>query len=137
MKEVRDFLATLAKAGKSCKEIKPLVDAAYRDKALIIIQINGIIKAVKEGKISSDHHHCNAKKTKKNDNIVAAVAAAIKKDWRRTVRELATMLGLTYGTIQSNLSEDLGLAMKSTHWVPKLLSTAQKEERVKHSSKFL
>jgi hypothetical protein len=51
MTEVRDFLATLAKAGKSCKEIKPLVDAAYRDKALIIIQINWIIKAVKEGKI--------------------------------------------------------------------------------------
>jgi hypothetical protein len=92
---------------------------------------------VKEGKISSDRHHCNTKKTKKNDNIVVAVADAIKKDWRLTVQELATMLDLTYGIIQSTLSEDLGLAMKSTHWVPKLLSTAQKEERVKHSGKFL
>jgi hypothetical protein len=44
MAEVRNFLATLAKAGKSCKEIKPLVDAAYRDKALLLSQINWIIK---------------------------------------------------------------------------------------------
>jgi hypothetical protein len=49
MTEVRDFVAALARAGKSRKEIKPLVDAAYGDKALSKSQINRIIKAVKEG----------------------------------------------------------------------------------------
>jgi hypothetical protein len=50
MTAVRDFLADLARAGKSQKEIKPLVDVAYGDKIMSIGQINLIIKAVKEGK---------------------------------------------------------------------------------------
>jgi hypothetical protein len=49
--EVWDFVAVLARARKSRKEIKPLVDAAYGDKALSISQINQIIKAVKDGEI--------------------------------------------------------------------------------------
>jgi hypothetical protein len=31
MTEVRNFIAALARAGKGCKEIKSLVDAAYGD----------------------------------------------------------------------------------------------------------
>jgi hypothetical protein len=56
------LVAALARAGKSRKEIKTLVNAAYRDKALPKIQINRIIKAVKEGKSTSDQRHSNAKK---------------------------------------------------------------------------
>jgi hypothetical protein len=62
MTEVRDFVATLARDGTSRKEIKPLVDAAYGDKALSKSQINRIIKAVKEGKSTSDQRHSNMKK---------------------------------------------------------------------------
>jgi hypothetical protein len=57
MTKVRDFVTTLTRAGKSRTEIKPLVNAAYGDKALAISQINRIIKAVKEGKSTSDQHH--------------------------------------------------------------------------------
>ncbi len=62
MAEVRDFIAALARAGKSRKEIKPLVDAAYGDKALSKSQLNRIINAVKEGKLASDQRHSNPKK---------------------------------------------------------------------------
>jgi hypothetical protein len=62
MTEVWDFVAVLARARKSRKEIKPLVDAAYGDKAISISQINRIIKAVKDGKSTSDQRHSNAKK---------------------------------------------------------------------------
>ncbi len=47
--EAQSFLATLARAGKSHKEIKPLMGAADGDKTLSISQINWIIKALKEG----------------------------------------------------------------------------------------
>jgi hypothetical protein len=40
---VRDFVAALTRAGKSRKEIKPLVDAEYGDKAFSIRQIYQII----------------------------------------------------------------------------------------------
>jgi hypothetical protein len=38
--EVHDFVAALARARKSKKEINPLMDAAYGDKTLSISQIN-------------------------------------------------------------------------------------------------
>ncbi len=47
------------------------------------------------------------------------------------------MLGLTFATVQSTFTVDLGLVKKSARWVPKLLSTEQKEERVKRSEEFL
>jgi hypothetical protein len=95
MTEVGDFVAALARAGKGRKEIKPLVDAAYGDKALSKSQINCIIKAVKEGKSTSDQRHSNAKKTKRTEDVEAA---AVEKNRRLTVRELSSMLDLTFAT---------------------------------------
>jgi hypothetical protein len=77
MTEVRDFVAALARAGKRRKEIKPLVDAAYGVKAFSKRQKNRTIKAVKEGKSTSDQHHSNEKKTKRTEDVVAAVAASV------------------------------------------------------------
>jgi hypothetical protein len=54
MTEVRNFVAALARAGKGCKEIKLLVDAAYGDTAMSKSQINCIIKAVEVGKNTAD-----------------------------------------------------------------------------------
>jgi hypothetical protein len=71
-----------------------LVDAAYEDKTLSKSQINRIIKAVKEGKSTSDQRYSNTKKTKRTEDVVAAVAAAVEKNRRLTVRELASMLDL-------------------------------------------
>jgi hypothetical protein len=47
MTEAQNFVAALARARKSRKDIKPLVDAAYGDKSLNVSQINRTIKAVK------------------------------------------------------------------------------------------
>jgi histone-lysine N-methyltransferase SETMAR len=40
-------------------------------------------------------------------------------------------------TIHSNLHKDLGLEKKSARWVPKLLSSEQKEKRVRSCSAFI
>jgi hypothetical protein len=47
------------------------------------------------------------------------------------------MLDLTFATVQSALTIDLRLVKKSARWVPKLLTTAQKDERVQQSEDFL
>jgi hypothetical protein len=77
MTEVRNFVAALARARKGCKEIKLLVDAAYGDTAMSKSQINRIIKAVKEGKNTTDQCHSSAKKTKRSGDVLASIAAAI------------------------------------------------------------
>jgi hypothetical protein len=65
------------------------VDAADGDKTLSISQINRIIKAVKEGKNTSDLPQSSTKKTKRTGNALASITATVENDWWITVRELA------------------------------------------------
>jgi len=51
MTRVQDFIADLAKTGKSAKKIKELTDKAYGDKSLKKTQIYHIISEVKAAKI--------------------------------------------------------------------------------------
>jgi hypothetical protein len=76
-------------------------------------------------------------KTKRTVNIVAAVTADIKEDRRLTCKELASSHGVSYGTMNKILHDDLGLVKKSARWVPNLLSEDQKKERVQTWTEFV
>jgi len=67
----------------------------------------------------------------KNLAFVADIAAAIKKDRRVTIRNLALALGVSTCTIQNTLHKDLNMVKKSARWVPKLLNDQQKRESEK------
>jgi hypothetical protein len=130
MTEVCDFVFSLARVKKTGKEIKPLIDTVYGDNTLSISQINLIIKAMKEGKSFTDQRHSNTKKKTKRTNDVVAAFAAVEKNRCLTVSELTSMLDLTFTTFRSTFTVDLGFVKKSAHWVPKLLTMVQKDERV-------
>ncbi len=66
MTQVRDFVAGLARAGKSASEIKKLVDDAYGDKALGLTSIYYILKRVKAGKSTEDQRKFSAKKNQED-----------------------------------------------------------------------
>jgi hypothetical protein len=114
-----------------------LVDAAYGDKTLSISQINRIIKAVKEGKTTVDLGHSNPKQTRKTDDVMGSITATVEENLQVTIRELATTHGPRFGIIQAILTDNLGLVKKFACWVPRLLSTDQKNERVQCSNAFL
>ena len=137
MTAVREFVAGLARAGKSFKEIEETVKAAYGDKALTRSAIYKIIKLVKAGKPTEDQRKNNAKKNVRNQWLIAPVSAAVGYDARVNIRDIAAANGVSYGTIFNILHKDLGLSKKSARWVPKLLTDAQKEQRVLSSNKFI
>lgn len=137
MSTVHDFVAALARAGKGFAEIQDTTRKAYGDLALKKTAIYDIIKKVRDGKPTADQRHCNAKKTKRSPDVVAAVAAAVKEDARRTVDQLALMVGVSHGTILNILHDDLGLVKKTARWVPKLLTAEQKKERVRVCNKLI
>jgi hypothetical protein len=86
MSPLRDFVAMLARAGKSFKDIQETVAAAYGDRTLKKNQIYAIIKNVKEGKPTSDQWKSNGTRKIRSPAFIADVATAIKKDRRLTVR---------------------------------------------------
>jgi hypothetical protein len=93
MKKVRDFVAGLARSGKSAAEIKTIVDAAFGDQALGLTSIYYILKKVKDGKSTDDQRHLNAKKTKRTAAIVVAVAADVASTGRLAARILPSPMG--------------------------------------------
>jgi transposase len=137
MTKVRDFVAALARAGKSYTEIKNTADAAFGGKTLSKSVIYKILNKVKAGETTEDKRHLNPKKMKRPVDIIAAVAADVKADCRITCRDLATAHGVSFGTVHNILHEEQGLVKKSAQWVPKLLSPEQKEERVQICSEFV
>ena len=137
MSPIRDFVATLARAGKRFKEIQDTVEAAYGIKCLKKTQIYAILKNVKEGKPTEDQRKLNGRRKVRNPAFVADVAADIEKNRRVTVRKLALAHGVSTNTIHNTLHKDLNLSKKSARWVPKLLTDEMKMERVRTSKAFL
>jgi Na+-transporting methylmalonyl-CoA/oxaloacetate decarboxylase gamma subunit len=70
-------------------------------------QINRIIKAVKEGKPPRTGATPTRKKNKQTEDVVVAITAAIEKNWRLTVQELASMFYLTFAMVQSALTIEI------------------------------
>ena len=110
----------LAKDRKSFGDIKKLVDDVYGDKALKKTQIYKILKQVKMGK---NRRGFTKQKTKMTADLIASDGAAVTKDCRVSIQDLARAHGTSYGTISRILHSQLGLVKKSARWVPKLLST--------------
>ena len=134
MTRVHDLVVDLAKAGKSYKEIKETMEAAYPDSALKKTQVYQIMKTVREGGDTTDMRGKRGV-SKRTQAIIDAVEADVLDDRRVTVQYLAVKHELARSTIEVILKDNLGLVKKSARWVPKLLSQEQKEER--HRCSFL
>jgi hypothetical protein len=61
----------------------------------------------------------------------------VKEDRHANCRDLAFAHGVSNGTMQRILRDDLGLVKKSARWVPKLLNEDQKQERVLTCKEFI
>ncbi len=116
MTRVRDFVADLAKTGKSFKEIKEIVDSVYGDKTLKKTAIYAILKKVKAGETTADQRHLNPKKRTRVPDVIASVAAAVEEDRRVTIKSIALANGVSVKTVHDILHKDLGLVKKSARW---------------------
>lgn len=64
------------------------------------------------------------------DIIINTGAAMIRTDPRLTVRELATMLDISVGSVHTLLSNHLHMSRVCARWIPRLLTPEQKFNRV-------
>jgi hypothetical protein len=96
MKKVQDFVAGLTKSRKSAAKVTKTISAAYKDKAWRLILIYFVIMKEKADKTSDTQAISVQRKTKRTADIVAAVAANVKKDWPATCKDIT----FAYGGVQ-------------------------------------
>jgi len=65
-----------------------------------------------------------------NRKSIAEVREAILVDRKQTIHDVCEVVGLSYGTIQRILADDLNMRCTSARFVPRLLSDDQKALRI-------
>jgi histone-lysine N-methyltransferase SETMAR len=88
-------------------------------------------------KVTEDQRQNNGRRKVRSPDFVAEITAEVEDDRRITIRKLAAAHGVCMRTIQLTLHEDLDLSKKSARWVPKLLTSAHKKERIRTCEKLL
>ncbi|QQP36109.1 Uncharacterized protein FKW44_021099 [Caligus rogercresseyi] len=129
MSHIHKFVEDLAKARKTSKEIKTMVDTAFEVNSIYQSQIYRISALVKAGKDSSDKRSTNGRRGVRTDDFFEAVRVHGEADRRVTMEELAIKFETSINTIFNVLHDDLGLSIKSARWIPKMLTEDHKIKR--------
>ena len=86
-----------------------------------------IVMRVKEDGNLEDNRGKFDHKFVRSPELIAEVKAAIEADRRVELRSLAEDFMVSYGTMQTIVTDDLKMVKKSARWVPRLLNDDQKQ----------
>ena len=82
-------------------------------------------------------HWSGVPKSVSRENTIESVWQQIDQDPHSSIREISSNLGLSYGTVQTILLEDLMLKKVCARWVPYILTEDQKRQRVLCAPKLI
>ena len=74
---------------------------------------------------------------RRNDEKINAVVNVVNENRRITIRQIAEAEGISYGSAETILTEDLGMTRVCARWVPHLLIPEQNLNRVFKSQEML
>jgi histone-lysine N-methyltransferase SETMAR len=84
--------------------------------------------AFKDGCMSADSDQRSGRpSTSRNADVIDKVRTLIMEDRRLTVREIADEVGISRGSANTILTEDVGMRRVAAKFVPKLLSPEQQQ----------
>jgi hypothetical protein len=88
-------------------------------------------KRLKDGRTSvDDDEHSGRPSTSTTPENIAKIREAILADRRQTIHDVCEIVGLSYGTVQRILADNVNMTRISARLVPRLLSDDQKALRV-------
>lgn len=130
-------IKTYQRAGKSVSEVRKLLGEAYGDKALSRNRVYSWYKMFKEGREDTNAQtgkgHLHYVRTKENVNLLDNL---IKEDRRKSVNILVLESGLSRGTVERIIKDDLNLSKLSARWVPRLLDSGHKRQQIAMAEDF-
>jgi hypothetical protein len=108
-----------------------MLKQAFGDNSLGQTQTYDWYKRFKNGRISTDDDYRSGRpSTVTTPENVAKIRDLILQDRRLTIQDLCNTLGLSYGTCQRILSEELNMRSIAAKFVPRLLQNKQKQHRL-------
>jgi len=129
--EQRICIKFCQKIGKTATETVDLIKLAFGMNSLSQSRVFEWFARFRDGRgTTEDDLHTGRPIASRTAERVEEISNLIIKDRRISVREIAEKVGMSFGTCQKILVDDLGLSRKSSKFVPKILSADQKSERV-------
>jgi len=129
--EQRVCITFCVKLGRNCAETFEMLRAAFGEQCLSRARIFEGYERFKEGRDSVDDNPRSGRPTtSKTDDCVARVQELIRANRRLTSRELSVEVGVSYGTCQAIMTQDLSMRRVAAKFVPRILTAEQKEWRL-------
>ncbi|PNF38978.1 hypothetical protein B7P43_G06608 [Cryptotermes secundus] len=130
LREQRVCIKFCFKLGKTAAETHQMLKQALGENNLGQTQTSNWYKRFKNGRTSTDDDRSGRPSKGKTPENVAKVRDLILQDRRLTIQDLCNTLGLSYGTCQRILSEELDVRRIAAKSVPQLLQNEQKQHRL-------
>lgn len=114
------------------------IQQAFGEDAMGVTQIKEWYNRFKDGRTSVNSEPRSGRpSTSRNDEVIDQVRVLVMEDRRITVRELATEVGISIGSVHSILTEHLAMRRVAAKFVPKNLTDEQKELRLEVAQDML
>jgi len=117
------------KIGKTATEAYQLLQQAYSEDAVGRTQVFDWFRRFKEGRTSFKSDPCLGRpSTSRNEEMIAKVRTVICNNRRLTVQEIADDCGISMGSCNAILTDDLHMKRVCAKFVPSLLTDDQREQ---------
>jgi len=122
------FCVTLGISGAETFE---MIRCAYRNEAMSRARCFEWHARFKRGRTSlEDDERSGRPSTSSTPKNVETIRRLVHEDRRRTIKDIATIVNVPYGAVQTILTCDLNMHRVAAKFIPRLLSPEQKEHRV-------
>lgn len=129
--EIRAVIKYLCLKKMSTKDIHSDLVETLGDSAPPYSTVARWVKEFKLGRTSTEDEHREGRpSTSLTEENVKKVEEVILADRRVTIRHVAEVTGISYGSIQRILTNELHMRKVSARWVPKMLNDEQKKKRI-------
>lgn len=136
--EYRSVIKFLVKQKKSAKEIHEQLVGVYSDDAPKYSTVTKWAALFEHGRTSiEDDPRPGRPVEATSEENCKAVEDLVMSDRRLHVIEIATSIGISYGSVEAILHEHLGMSKVCARWVPRNLTAAQKLTRRNISHELL
>lgn len=129
--EIRAVIKYLCLKKMSSKDIHSDLVETLGDSAPPYSTVARWAKEFKLGRTSTEDEHREGRpSTSLTEDNVKKVEDVVLADRRVTIRHVAEVTGISYGSVQRILANELHMKKVSARWVPRMLTDEQKKNRV-------